>query len=72
MPTVIHLPSDERTSAFSRGLDDGRAAKARNDALKPYLRIGIDEYAQGYRSGFFARRVVAASAKPEERTAGAS
>ena len=70
MSKVHQLYDDEKT-AFLRGLDDGRAAKSRRDALTPYLRVGIDDYAQGYRSGFFSRTVVAESPKIGERGAGA-
>ena len=42
-------------SAFQAGFTDGRAASIRKERLTPYLRIGLDAYAQGYRSGFFSR-----------------
>ena len=42
-------------SAYQAGFTDGRAASIRKERLSPYLRVGLDEYAQGYRSGFFAR-----------------
>ena len=42
-------------SAFQNGFADGRAASMRKERLSPYLRVGLDEYAQGYRSGFFSR-----------------
>jgi hypothetical protein len=42
-------------SAFQAGFNDGRAASLRKERLTPYLRVGLDEYAQGYRSGFFTR-----------------
>ena len=53
MSTVYKLHKDDR--AFSQGVIEGRAAKERQTPLTPYLRVGIDDYAQGYRSGFFTR-----------------
>jgi hypothetical protein len=44
-----------RTALFQRGLHDGIAARSRGSAPTPYLRVGIDPYAQGYRSGFYSR-----------------
>ena len=41
--------------AFVNGFTDGQAARAKNAALTAYLRVGIDDYAKGFRAGFFAR-----------------
>lgn len=65
MPGVYQLHAQDR--AFMQGVMEGRAAKARNDRLTPYLRVGIDDYAKGYRSGFFARMD---SATPDRVTDG--
>lgn len=43
------------TSAFANGFTDGQAARVRNQALTAYIRVGIDDYARGYRQGFFDR-----------------
>lgn len=43
------------TAAFANGFSDGQAARDRNQPLRPYVRVGIDDYARGYRQGFFAR-----------------
>lgn len=51
------LKGDEKSqSAYQRGLADGIAASGRKAALTAYLRVGIDDYARGYRSGFYARQ----------------
>jgi hypothetical protein len=42
-------------AAFVNGFTDGQAARRDNQALSPYLRVGIDDYAKGFRAGFFAR-----------------
>ncbi|MCC6532917.1 MAG: hypothetical protein IT531_10235 [Burkholderiales bacterium] len=42
-------------AAFMNGFADGQTARANNDALTAYLRVGIDDYAKGFRAGFFAR-----------------
>ncbi len=51
-----------RSAAFVNGFTDGRAARAREEVLSPYLYIGIDDYAKGFRAGFFERMVPPASA----------
>ena len=56
MGTLVELKvqAKERASlAFSNGLLDGRTARSVNSELTPYLEIGIDDYARGYRAGFF-------------------
>jgi hypothetical protein len=42
-------------AAFVNGFTDGQAARGRNASLTAYLRVGIDEYAKGFRAGFYAR-----------------
>lgn len=42
-------------AAFVNGYTDGQTARSRNASLTAYLRVGIDDYARGYRAGFFAR-----------------
>ena len=44
---------DDASLAFSNGYADGRTARERNSPLTPYLEIGIDDYARGFRAGFF-------------------
>jgi len=46
-----------RSVAFVNGLTDGRAARARDEVPSPYQHVGIDDYANGFRSGFFKRTV---------------
>jgi hypothetical protein len=41
--------------AFSNGFADGCSARALKGALTPYLEIGIDDYARGFRAGFFGQ-----------------
>jgi len=60
MSNVVQFDTlSSMTQAFSRGLVDGMAAKTSKVELTPYLRVGIDDYAQGYRSGYFSRIVTA-------------
>ena len=44
-------------AAFVNGYTDGQAARGNNHALTAYLRVGIDDYAKGFRAGFYARLV---------------
>ena len=43
------------TSAFASGFADGQAARERHQPLSAYVRVGIDDYAKGFRQGFFTR-----------------
>ena len=44
------------SAAFVNGFADGKSARARGQALSPYQNIGMDDYANGFRAGFFGRR----------------
>ncbi len=44
-----------RSAAFVTGLNDGRSAREREDELSPYQHVGMDDYANGFRAGFFNR-----------------
>lgn len=56
------------TSAFANGFTDGQAARSRNQPLSAYVRVGIDDYARGYRQGFYNRTTPAARApRPSSR-----
>ena len=48
------------TSTFANGFTDGQAARGRKRPLSVYIRVGIDDYARGYRQGFFNRTASAA------------
>lgn len=54
------------STAFVNGYNDGQAARTNTASLTAYLRVGIDDYARGYRAGYFAR--AAGSASTPERT----
>jgi hypothetical protein len=43
------------SSAFANGFADGQAARDNRQPLRAYVRVGIDDYAQGFRQGFFTR-----------------
>ena len=38
---------------YVSGVADGRSARAGGSALTLYLQVGIDDYAKGFRAGFF-------------------
>lgn len=47
-------PADERPSGvYLRGVADGQRARELGTPLDTYLQVGIDDYAKGFRSGFF-------------------
>jgi len=49
-------PVGERLSGvYFRGVADGQRARALGTPLDTYLQVGIDDYAKGFRSGFFGQ-----------------
>ena len=42
-------------AAFVNGYTDRQAARRGKQALSAYQKVGIDDYAKGFRAGFFAR-----------------
>jgi hypothetical protein len=55
--TVFRSPASEGNvaPAFANGFTDGQAARAKDVPLTAYLRVGIDDYAKGFRAGFYDR-----------------
>ncbi len=54
--TEFKTPGKEGPSAaYARGVADGRLARTEGSALTLYLQVGIDEYARGFRAGFFGQ-----------------
>jgi hypothetical protein len=62
---VLRKPGDVESTppAYTNGYTDGQAARRSNQALSAYLRVGIDDYAKGYRAGFFTRAMPAPAAE---------
>ncbi len=56
---VIRSAANEgnQPAAYINGLADGQAARANKSPLTAYLRVGIDDYARGFRAGFYDRSV---------------
>jgi len=54
--------------AYANGFSEGQAACRRSEGLSAYQRVGIDEYARGFRAGYFSRPV-AHAAVPERSVA---
>lgn len=47
-------PANERPSGvYLRGVADGKRARSLGKPLEPYLQVGLDDYAKGFRSGYF-------------------
>jgi hypothetical protein len=58
MGTVAELKvagNEGPTSAYSNGVADGQTARAEGSSLTLYLQVGIDDYAKGFRAGFFGQ-----------------
>ena len=47
---------DGPSAAYSNGMLDGVAARAQGSGITIYLEVGIDDYARGFRAGFFGSR----------------
>ena len=43
------------SAAYVSGIADGQSARAGGSALTLYLQVGIDDYAKGFRAGFFSQ-----------------
>ena len=46
---------DAHSTAFADGFIEGQCSRARNEEPSPYHDIGMDDYAKGFRAGFFNR-----------------
>ena len=58
MGTVAEFKSIENegpSDAYASGVADGQSARTEGGALTLYLQVGIDEYARGFRAGFFGQ-----------------
>ena len=58
MGTVAELKAvrnEGPSVAYANGVADGQSARAGGNALTLYLQVGIDDYARGYRAGFFGQ-----------------
>ena len=58
MGTVAELKivgSEGPTPAYANGVADGQSARADGNSLSLYLQVGIDDYAKGFRAGFFGQ-----------------
>jgi len=64
MGTVAELKivgNDGPTPAYCDGVADGQSARAEGSSLSLYLQVGIDDYAKGFRAGFFGQMGLATS-----------
>jgi hypothetical protein len=50
------------SAAYASGVADGQSARAGDIALTAYLQVGIDDYAKGFRAGFFGQMDLARTA----------
>ena len=58
MGTVAEFKTIENkgpSDAYASGVADGQSARAEGGALTLYLQVGIDDYARGFRAGFFGQ-----------------
>jgi hypothetical protein len=49
------LGNEGPSAAYTSGVADGQRARAKGGALTLYLQVGIDDYARGFRAGFFGK-----------------
>ena len=49
------LANEGPSAAYTNGVADGKLARAVGSALTLYLQVGIDDYAKGFRAGFFGQ-----------------
>jgi hypothetical protein len=49
------LRNEGPSAAYASGVTDGQSARAGGSALTLYLQVGIDDYAKGFRAGYFGQ-----------------
>ena len=49
------IENKDPSDAYASGVADGQSARAEGGALTLYLQVGIDDYARGFRAGFFGQ-----------------
>jgi len=49
------LENEGPSDPYASGVADGQSARTEGGALTLYLQVGIDEYARGFRAGFFGQ-----------------
>ena len=49
---------------YADGYVDGQYRRRRGEPLGAYLTVGLDEYAQGFRAGYFERQSPASAQSP--------
>ncbi|TMH78364.1 MAG: hypothetical protein E6H49_14610 [Betaproteobacteria bacterium] len=49
------LGNGSPSANYVSGVADGRSARGGGSALTLYLQVGIDDYAKGFRAGFFGQ-----------------
>ena len=61
------LGNEGPSAAYTNGVADGKLARAVGGALTLYLQVGIDDYARGFRAGFFGQVNRAGGGTMDER-----
>ena len=54
--------------AYAEGYVDGESFRRRGKRPRNYVLIGIDEYCQGFRAGYFERKTAALVGTPSARS----
>ena len=49
------LGNEGPSVAYANGVADGQPARAQGGAITLYLQVGLDDYARGFRAGFFGQ-----------------
>jgi len=55
------------SAAYANGVADGESARALGCPITIYLEVGIDDYAKGFRAGFFRDQDSSKGKRPGER-----
>ena len=68
MGTIAELKivgNEGPSTAYANGVADGQSARAEGSSLSLYLQVGIDDYAKGFRAGFFGQMSLARDAESQ-------
>jgi hypothetical protein len=49
------LRNEGPSAVYATGVADGQSARAEGGTITLYLQVGLDDYARGFRAGFFGQ-----------------
>jgi len=63
----MRIVYEVESAAYANGVTDGESARDLGHPITIYLEVGIDDYAKGFRAGFFRDPDSRNGKRPKER-----